>query len=78
MRIRIVVKAKPNSSEEKVEKIDEKTFKVSVKSPPVRGLANKDIIKVLAKYFDVSLSDVRIISGYTSRQKIVEINAKTP
>lgn len=72
--MRISVKAKPNSREEKIEKISEEEFVVSVKEPPVQGRANEAIIRALAEYFGVSKFQVRIISGWTSRQKIVEVN----
>lgn len=71
--MKIIVKAKPNSYEEKVVKISETEFVVSVKEPPVNGLANKAIIKALADYFGVVQIRVKIVSGWTSRQKIVEI-----
>src|SRR3989344_1329327 len=71
--MRINIKAKPNSHEEKVVKISGTEFIVSVKEPPVHGLANKAIIKALADYFNVAQVRVRIVSGYTSRQKAVEI-----
>jgi len=70
--MKIFVKANPSAKEEKVEKIDEKHFKVSVKDPPVKGLANKAIIRVLGGYFKTS--QIRIVSGYTNRNKIIEIN----
>ena len=47
----INVKAKPNSREEKVEKIDENNFIVSVKEPPEKGKANEAIRNALAVYF---------------------------
>ncbi|MDP3792728.1 MAG: DUF167 domain-containing protein [bacterium] len=71
--MKISVKAKPNSSEEKVEKLDDSSFVVSVKEPPVSGLANKAILKVLREYFHTS--NVRIVSGHTSRNKIVEVGS---
>jgi len=71
--MRISVKAKPNSREEKIEKLDDSSFVVSVKEPPVQGQANEAIIRALADYFNVSRSQVRIISGWISRQKILEI-----
>ena len=71
--MRINVKAKPNAYEEKVEKISDSEFAVSVKEPPVNGLANRAIIKALADYFGISQLRIRIISGHTSRQKIIEI-----
>lgn len=70
--MRISVKAKPNSNEEKIEKLDNFSFVVSVKEPPVNGLANKAIIKVLREYFHTS--NVKIVSGYISRNKIIEID----
>lgn len=71
--MKIFVKAKPNSREESVERINEDHFVVAVKEPPVQGRANQAIIKALAGYFKVAVSRVRIISGYQSKEKIVEI-----
>jgi uncharacterized protein (TIGR00251 family) len=65
--------AKPNASEQKVEKIDDSHFKVSVKEPPVRGEANRAIIKALADYFNVAPGCVIIASGHTSKQKIIKV-----
>jgi len=70
--MRINVKAKPDSNENKVDKIDDLNFVVSVKDPPVQGRANRAIVKILSEYFHTS--NIRIVSGYTSRNKIVEIN----
>ena len=71
--MKISVKAKPNSREDKVEKIDDSNFVVSIKEPPVQGRANEAIIRVLAEYFGVSKSQVRIVSGWTSQQKVIEL-----
>lgn len=72
-KMKISIKAKPNSREEKVEQITEAEFIVSVKEPPVQGRANEAIIRILADYFNVSKSQVRIVSGWTSRQKVIEV-----
>ena len=61
------------SKEENVERIDENNFIVSVKAPPVKGLANEAIVKLLAEYFSVSVSCVIIKAGHTSKSKIIEI-----
>lgn len=71
--MRINVKAKLHAHEEKVLKIDQDTFVVAVKEPPVDGKANAAIEKALANYFDVSKSRVHIVSGHSAKQKIVEI-----
>lgn len=71
--MKILVKAKPGSKEEKVEKTGEAHFTVSVKEPPREGRANAAIVRALAHHFSVPPSRVAIISGHTSRDKIVEI-----
>ena len=69
--MRINVKAKPDSNENKVEKIDDLNFVVSVKDPPVQGRANRAIVKILSEYFHTP--NVRIVSGHISRNKIIAI-----
>lgn len=73
--MRILVRAKPGAKRERVEKADDTHFAVAVKEPPIRGQANRAIIKVLAKYFGVAAERVRIVSGHTSKQKVVEVDA---
>jgi hypothetical protein len=72
--MKINIKAKPNAREEKIEKIDELNYVVSVKEPPIKGKANEAIRNALAMYFKTGSSRVKIISGYSSRNKIIEIN----
>ncbi|MEK7574220.1 MAG: DUF167 domain-containing protein [Patescibacteria group bacterium] len=71
--MKIFVKAKPNAKEEKVQKIDDSHYLVSIKEPPIRGEANRAIIRVLSEYFKTTPPRVSIVSGYTARQKIIEI-----
>lgn len=71
--MKINVKAKPGSKHEFVEKIDDANFVVSVKEPPIDGRANLAIRNALAVYFKTGTSCVKIISGHTSRNKVVEI-----
>ncbi len=71
--MKITVKAKPGARAEKIEKIDEENFIVAVTEPPVQGRANAAIAKVLANYFQVPAARVRLVSGFTSRQKLFEV-----
>lgn len=71
--MKIFVKAKPSAREEKIEQISENHFVVAVKEPPISGKANEAIRKAIAQHFKVPPSEVSIISGHTSRQKVVEI-----
>ncbi len=50
---------------------DEITIGITAK--PEKGEANKEIIKKLSKYFDVSKSKVKIIAGEKSRKKLVKV-----
>ncbi|MBU4224019.1 DUF167 domain-containing protein [Patescibacteria group bacterium] len=72
--MKIFVKVKPGAKEEKIEKIGESDFEVWVKEPPIRGMANQAVIRVLADYFNTPVSGVKIISGHTSRHKTIQIN----
>lgn len=71
--MKIFVKVKPKAKKERVEKIDDINFKVSVKELPEKGKANRAVIKALADYFSVSQLNIKIISGSTSKLKIIEI-----
>ncbi|MDO8555033.1 MAG: DUF167 domain-containing protein [bacterium] len=72
--MKIFVTAKPSARETKVERVTETSFIVSVKEPPVQGKANVAIFKALAEHFKVSTARVRLVSGFTSRQKTFEIS----
>ncbi|GHV16007.1 hypothetical protein AGMMS49938_15460 [Fibrobacterales bacterium] len=71
--MRINVKVQPKSSQEKVEVLPNGSYKVFVHSPPADGEANGAVVKVLAEYFKKAKSGIQIISGNTSRNKIVEV-----
>lgn len=73
--MKIFIQAKLNSKKQRIEKIDDSHFIVAVKEPPIKGRANEAIIKVLADYFNLSPSQVKIISGYASRRKIILISS---
>jgi len=70
--MKIFVKAKPRAKNEKIEKIGEDCFKVSVKEPPEEGKANQAIVKALAEYFKVNQSTIKLVSGFSSKNKIFE------
>lgn len=70
----IKVKVKPNSKEQVVEQVAPDTFLVRLKSPPVDDKANQELIQILAQYFEVPKSRIRIKSGRTGKQKLVEID----
>ena len=48
-------------------------LRVRIAAAPVEGAANQELIKLLAKTFKLPKNAVEIISGSTSRNKIVRI-----
>lgn len=53
--------------------VKENEIKVSIKSKPDLGKANRELIKLLSKYFQVSTDKIKIIQGIKSRKKVVYI-----
>lgn len=49
------------------------SYKVYITAPPEDGKANKKLIELLAQYFKVPKSQIRIVKGEMSRNKIIEI-----
>ena len=84
--MKIIVLAKASAKEEKIERLtqptlnfpDSKTetdiYKVWVKAQPVGGKSNEAIVKVLADYFKVTQSQVKLISGRSTKRKIFDID----
>ena len=53
--------------------IEENQIVIGIKSKPIKGEANKEIIKKIAKHFGISTSLIQIKSGHKSKQKIILI-----
>lgn len=72
--MKIYITAKPKSKKEYIKKIDSTHFVVAVKEPPVSGYANRAIIESLADFFKKPRSQIYIVSGETSKQKVIEVS----
>ncbi len=68
------VKVKPNAKQAKIITLEDGSLLVHLKSPPVDGKANAELIALLAKEFKVTKPDIVIKQGNNSRLKLVEIN----
>jgi len=73
--MKIQVKVKPGSKTEELSREGD-SFIVKVKEPPKEGRANQAVIKLLAEHFSVPQSHVRILSGFRSRNKVIEVAEK--
>ena len=72
----INVRVIPNAKKDDLLKEGDK-LKVYVTAPAIGGKANKAMIKVLAEFFNVKKSDIRIIRGEKSREKVIEVNIES-
>ncbi len=63
------IKVHAGSSKEDVKEIDNK-LEIWVKKISINGKANEEVVRVLKKYFG---KPVRILSGLSSRKKIIEV-----
>jgi len=70
--MKIQVKVKPNSKTEELSREGD-SFIVKVKEPPKEGKANQAVTKLLAEHFGVPQGQVRILSGFRSRNKVIEV-----
>lgn len=69
----IQVKVKPNSRASLLEENEDGTWRAQIKSPPVDGKANEELIALVAKQFECRKSDVSIKSGGAGRVKLIRI-----
>lgn len=71
------VRVLPKSSKSEIVGEHDGALKIKVKSPPVDGAVNAELIVTLAKFFDVPKSAVEITKGRTSKTKQVKIEGIT-
>ncbi len=71
--VKLGIKIVPNSSKCEISGIIEGCLKIRINVPPVEGKANEKCIKFLAKQLGVPKTSITIISGETSKNKILFI-----
>ena len=54
-------------------KIRDDHIEIGIIAKPIKGEANLEIIKKIAKHLGISKSNVRIVAGEKSRDKVVEV-----
>jgi uncharacterized protein len=69
----IQIKVKPNAREGGLEQLSDGTWLARIKSPPVDGKANEELLRLIAERFEVRKARVSIKSGASSRLKLVQI-----
>ena len=69
MKYRVFVKLRKDFIE-----VDGDKITIGVLAPPENGKANAEVIEKISKHFGVPRSAVRIVSGASSKMKLIEIN----
>jgi uncharacterized protein (TIGR00251 family) len=75
----ITVRITPRTAKNEITEIlNDGTVKIRLTAPPVEGRANQGLIDFLAEVLNIKPARIEIISGLTSRDKIVSIMDMTP
>ncbi len=69
VKVRVIAGAK----KETLQEASAGHFKISVKEPAERNLANRRVVELVAARYKIQPKQVRIISGHTSPSKILSI-----
>ena len=70
---RIKVRVYPSASRNGVVGFVDGVLGVKVSAPPVKGKANKELIVLLSQVLGVDKSQVSIIAGQASRNKVIAV-----
>ena len=70
IRVKIFV----NSSKQEIARKSENAFEIKVKAKPEMGKANAETRKILSEFFKIPESNIKLIKGSKTRNKIFRIN----
>jgi uncharacterized protein (TIGR00251 family) len=66
----------PNKPESKIVDVSEDgTIRMEIKALPIEGKANKELIRTLAKLLGLNKSQIKIIKGLNSKNKLIRIDS---
>jgi uncharacterized protein len=73
----ITVRAKPRSAASSLEAEASGIWIARLRSSPVDGKANAELVALVAKHFGCAKSSVAIVSGASARLKLVRVSGAT-
>ncbi|HUF41336.1 MAG TPA: DUF167 domain-containing protein [Verrucomicrobiae bacterium] len=74
MARRIRVTVQPQARKREITEIADGEFRAAITAPARDGKANLALIELLAEYFKLPKSSIRILRGRSSRRKLVEVD----
>ena len=72
--VRFSVRLQPRASKNEIVGLQGISLKVRVTAPPVEGMANDALVDLLSKELQTPRRNVCIVSGHSSRTKVIEIS----
>ena len=70
----IAVRARPSAAQTMIKGVmADGTLKIDVAAPAEHGLANAELVRFLAEEFGVAKTCVEVVSGTSSRKKVVRV-----
>ena len=70
----IKIYLQPKSSKNEIVGPYRDGIKVKVTAPPIEGKANEALVRFLAKEFGISSSQIELVRGHHSQEKILRIS----
>lgn len=74
--VRLRVRVQPRASRNEFAGVENGVLRVRLHAPPVDGAANEALVAFMADELGVSRRQVRIVSGFGSRNKVLEVDAR--
>jgi len=74
VKAEISVRVHPNAVRNEVTGVTDGVWQVRVSAAPVKGKANKELIAFLSRLLGVGKSQIGIIKGHTTRNKVIAID----
>ena len=72
--VRFAVRLTPRAAADRIDGVVDGVLRAAVQAPAVEGGANNALIRLVAEQLGVPRSDVRIVAGASSRQKLVVVD----
>ena len=69
----IKVRVTAGAKREAITEVSKSSYKISVKEPVERNLANKRVVELIAKELKLPVGKVRIINGHQSPSKMLSV-----
>ncbi len=71
--MKLKIKVKAHAKQNKIETKEGNEWTIRIKAPAIENKANEELISFLAEELNIRAAQIKIVSGHTSKIKIIEI-----